>query len=111
MSKNDLPNIKPGMKISEVVKLLGKNYRIVSGNEVLNYAKGGLIVGGKNQLAESGIWVFSHPAGEYWMMVQDGHVIDVGRQPTEETRQDKFTNTVKQKKSWWKIFREVFFDR
>lgn len=109
MARNNLPTIKTGMKISEVIKLLGKNYRTVSGNEVLNYARGGLIVGSKNQLEENGIWIFNHPAGEYWMMVQDGYVIDVDRQPTEETRQDKSTSAIKQKKSWWKIFRDVFF--
>lgn len=103
MAKNNLPTIKPGMKISEVIKLLGNNYRIVGGGDILNYAKEGPIIGDKNKFAESGVLIFNHPAGEYWMMFQDGYIVDVDRQPTEETRLDK------QKKSWWKIFREVFF--
>jgi hypothetical protein len=86
MVQNNPPIIKPGMKISGVIELLGNDYQNMSGSDILNRAKGHLAVGSSNQFAESGFWIFNHPAGQYLMIVQDGYVVRVDGQPSGETQ-------------------------
>jgi len=90
MAQDNPPTIKPGMKISAVIELLGNDYGSIGGNEILNKAKGSLFAGSSNPFSGREFYVWNHPAGQYAMQVVDGYVVQVDSQPSGETQSQPY---------------------
>lgn len=72
------PNIKPGMTVDQLVRLLGPPISAQSGSQILgSYANVMGSASAISRIGASGYWMFRHPAGDYGVVVSGGMVQNV----------------------------------